>query len=94
MWPAVFAIVRTYAPYITLPVSIVIGIVGYNIEGWISDKHTPTKKKSIGEERLERQLKEMDEEKDKDISLKSKKFVPKTIFERNLPPTASSTSDK
>lgn len=93
MWPAVFAVLRTYAPYITLPVSIVIGVVGYNIEGWISDKHTPTKKKSIGEERLERQLKEMEEEKDKDTSLKSKKFVPKTIFEKNLPPT-SSTSDK
>lgn len=91
MWPAVFAVLRTYAPYITLPVSIVIGVVGYNIEGWISDKHTPTKKKSIGEERLERQLKEMEE--DKDTSLKSKKFVPKTIFEKNLPPT-SSTSDK
>lgn len=85
MWPALFAVVRTYAPYVTLPISVAIGIIGYNIEGWISDKYTPTKKKSIEEERLERQLKEMEEKKDEDTSLKSKKFVPKTIFERNIP---------
>lgn len=85
MWPALFGAARAYAPYITLPVSVVIGIIGYNVEGWISDKYTPTKKLSVEEERLERQLKEMEENESKDYSLKSKKFVPKTIFEKNLP---------
>ncbi|KAG8198288.1 hypothetical protein JTE90_021542 [Oedothorax gibbosus] len=84
MLPALLAIVRNYVPYVTLPISIAIGIIGYNIEGLISDKSTPTKKLSIEDERLERQLKEMDK---KDLStntLKSKSFVPKTVFEKNL----------
>ncbi|GFQ86974.1 uncharacterized protein TNCT_304971 [Trichonephila clavata] len=85
MLPALLAIMRNYVPYVTLPISIVIGVIGYNIEGLISDKFTPTKKISVEEERLERQLKEMENKKDLTTqSLKSKSFVPKTVFERNL----------
>ncbi|KFM81682.1 hypothetical protein X975_11028, partial [Stegodyphus mimosarum] len=84
MLPALFAIARGYIPYITLPISIVIGVIGYNIEGLLSDKYTPTKKLSTEEERLERQLKEMEDKLAVD-SLKSRKFVPKTVFEKNLP---------
>ncbi|KAF8791314.1 Small integral membrane protein 12 like protein [Argiope bruennichi] len=85
MLPALLAIARNYVPYITLPISIVIGIIGYNLEGLISDKFTPTKKMSIEEERLERKLKEM-ENNDLTESLKSKSFVPKTIFDRKINP--------
>ncbi|GFT56916.1 uncharacterized protein NPIL_544341 [Nephila pilipes] len=87
MLPALLAIMRNYVPYVTLPISIVIGVIGYNIEGLISDKFTPTKKISVEEERLERQLKEMDDSNDLATqSLKSKSFVPKTVFERNIKP--------
>lgn len=84
MLPALLVIVRNYVPYITLPISIAIGIIGYNIEGLISDKFTPTKKLSVEDERLERQLKEMENNDLSTKTLKSKSFVPKTVFEKNL----------
>uniref|UniRef100_A0A2L2YAM7 Small integral membrane protein 12 n=1 Tax=Parasteatoda tepidariorum TaxID=114398 RepID=A0A2L2YAM7_PARTP len=83
MLPVIYALMRSYAPYITLPVSIIIGVIGYNIEGLISDKYTPTKKLSFEEERLERQLQEMENSSATSKSLKTKYFVPKTIFEKN-----------
>ncbi|GIY73307.1 uncharacterized protein CDAR_530871 [Caerostris darwini] len=85
MLPALLVLMRNYVPYITLPISIAIGVIGYNIEGLISDKFTPTKKFSIEEERLERQLKEMENSDLTTQSLKSKSFVPKTVFDRNNP---------
>ncbi|CAL1267161.1 unnamed protein product [Larinioides sclopetarius] len=86
MLPALLAIARNYVPYITLPISIAIGIIGYNLEGLISDRYTPTKKLSIEEERLERKLKEMENSDLTTESLKSKSFVPKTIFDRKTSP--------
>ncbi|GIX83475.1 uncharacterized protein CEXT_521231 [Caerostris extrusa] len=85
MLPALLVLMRNYVPFITLPISIAIGVIGYNIEGLISDKFTPTKKFSIEEERLERQLKEMENSDLTTQSLKSKSFVPKTVFDRNNP---------
>lgn len=41
MWPVFIAALRNYAPYITLPFAAVVGIIGYNLENWMSDKYTP-----------------------------------------------------
>nr|CAD7443111.1 unnamed protein product [Timema bartmani]CAD7458671.1 unnamed protein product [Timema tahoe] len=88
MLPLLLAVLRSYAPYITLPVAAVIGIIGYKVEGLVSDKYTPYEKSSIEEKREERLL---DENLSKDSievdSLKLKKFVPRTIFEKNVSPS-------
>ncbi|GLG97702.1 Small integral membrane protein 12-A [Gryllus bimaculatus] len=87
MLPALFVVLRTYAPYVTLPVAAVIGFIGYKIEGLMSDKYTPYQE-SIEEKREERLLKENLE---KDVTnvdtLKEKKFVPRTVFEKNVSPS-------
>jgi hypothetical protein len=67
------------------PFAFTVGVIGYNFEHLVrGDKQTPSKTKSIGEERDLRIVEEM---KDKDMtqveSLKARTFVPKTIFERN-----------
>lgn len=85
MWPIILNAARLYAPYIVWPVAAVIGFVGYNFEKVVrGDMDTPSKLKSISEERDERMLQESQ---GKDVtaveSLKEKTFVPKTIFERN-----------
>lgn len=50
MWgPILFRVLRTYAPYITLPFAAVIGFVGYNFESLISDKYTPYNGKELKE---------------------------------------------
>ncbi|KAJ8964970.1 hypothetical protein NQ314_004487 [Rhamnusium bicolor] len=57
MWPILFRTLRVYAPYITLPFAAVVGVIGYNLENWLSDKYTPYNK-SIEEQREERLLQE------------------------------------
>ena len=47
MWPAILAFGRAYAPYIVMPVAGVVGFIGYNIEDWLSDKHTPFRESTI-----------------------------------------------
>jgi hypothetical protein len=51
-------IVARYAPIVTFPVAIVLGVIGYNIEKLFPRKATPTFK-SFNEEREERLLKEL-----------------------------------
>ncbi|KAH7972126.1 hypothetical protein MTO96_028449 [Rhipicephalus appendiculatus] len=87
--PALYAALRVYAPYVTFPVAVIVGIIGYNIEGLISDRRTPNKKTSIDEERKERLLHELDSQQDvtKVERLKDKSFVPKTVLERNVSPS-------
>nr|CAD7259233.1 unnamed protein product [Timema shepardi] len=58
MLPLLLAVLRSYAPYITLPVAAVIGIIGYKVEGLVSDKYTPYERNSIEEKREERLLDE------------------------------------
>ncbi len=70
MWPALVALVRTYAPIIVFPFAFTIGVVGYNLEGWMSDKETPWKK-SVIERREDRKDKGEEEFK-----------IPKTVFDR------------
>lgn len=87
MWPILMNVLRTNAPYITLPFAVVIGIIGYNIERLVSDRSTPFKN-SIEEQREDRLLKDLENVDAKHIeSLKEKKFVPRTIFEKNVSPS-------
>lgn len=51
-------IVARYAPIVTFPVAVVLGVIGYNIEKLYPREQTPTFK-SFNEEREERILKEM-----------------------------------
>jgi len=79
MLPVIAAFARTYAPYIVMPIAGVVGFIGYNIEGWISDKHTPYDE-SILDKREARKAQE--------ASDGSKDFkVPTTIFEKNVSPS-------
>lgn len=47
MWPIIFNLIRTNAVYITAPIAAVVGVIGYNIENLISDKHTPSSSMSV-----------------------------------------------
>lgn len=85
VWPLILGFARTYAPYLVWPIAAGIGVIGYNLESFVrGDRQTPWKEHSIAEER---DLRQLEETRDKDMtkvdSLKEKKFVPKTIFERN-----------
>lgn len=87
MWPILMNMLRVNAPYITLPFAAIIGVIGYNIERIISDRTTPFKN-SVEEQRDERMLKNLENVDAKEMeSLKEKKFVPRTIFEKNVSPS-------
>ncbi|CAO1313388.1 unnamed protein product [Diamesa hyperborea] len=53
MWPLVLTFLRSNARLAVLPIAAVIGVIGYNIEGLLSDKYTPFSK-SIEEARRDR----------------------------------------
>lgn len=59
MWPVVMTVLRRYTPYITLPFAAVVGFVGYHVEGWISDRYTPSTV-PIVQQRQERLLENID----------------------------------
>ena len=77
MWPLVAAYARAYMPYVVMPAAVVVGFVGYNLEDWLSDKHTPSRDSAI-ERREERTAREALEG--------TREFVPTSIFERNVSP--------
>ncbi|XP_008329625.1 small integral membrane protein 12 [Cynoglossus semilaevis] len=88
MWPIVWTAARTYAPYITFPVALVVGTVGYNLEWFI--RGTPKSReeeKGILELREERKLQEQAGiDSTKVLSLKEKmEFAPKAALNRNRP---------
>lgn len=86
MWPLVLSLMRTYAPYVTLPAAAVIGFIGYNIEKRF--RTTPPPRPSVEEQRSERLLKEMlATDTITPAPLKDKVFVPKTVFEKNVSPS-------
>ena len=92
MWPVIWNFLRINAPYITVPFAAIVGVIGYNVESLISDKFTPFKTRSVEEERDERLLKELENTDAKAMdSLKEKKFVPKSIFEKNVSPSLQKT---
>ncbi|XP_073429003.1 small integral membrane protein 12 [Dendrobates tinctorius] len=86
MWPVLWAALRTYAPYVTFPVALVVGAVGYQLEWFI--RGTPkqsAEEQSISEKREERALQEAaGRDLTQVISLKEKlEFTPKAVLNRN-----------
>lgn len=59
MWPVVISVLRRYVPILTLPFACVVGAIGYQIEGWVSDKYTPASAPII-QQRNERLLQDPD----------------------------------
>ncbi|KAE8741524.1 hypothetical protein FOCC_FOCC012952 [Frankliniella occidentalis] len=79
--------------YIMMPVAIIGGTIGYLIESYISDRKTPGLDTSIEDIRVGRLVEsELSSDPTNVGSLKEKKFVPKTIFEKNLSPSLQTTS--
>lgn len=83
VWPVIMAAARTYAPYVVLPVAVVVGSVGYFIETQVrnSDKWAKEKPSTL-EERTLRQLDSLEDPTNVQ-SLKYKEGIPGTIFDRN-----------
>ncbi|XP_072762037.1 uncharacterized protein [Anoplolepis gracilipes] len=80
MWPLIVRSFGQFGKYITLPFVAIIGFVGYNVEGWVSDRYTPPTA-SIKQQRQERLLAE-----NTDSSGTKKKHNP---LEINLSPSLS-----
>uniref|UniRef100_A0AAV2K9D6 Small integral membrane protein 12 n=1 Tax=Knipowitschia caucasica TaxID=637954 RepID=A0AAV2K9D6_KNICA len=78
---------RTYAPYITFPVALVVGAVGYHLEWFLSETPKSREEKSIFELREERKLQEqMGKDGTQVLSLKDKlEFTPKAALNKNRP---------
>ena len=86
MWPIIVAVVRTYAPYVVLPFAAVVGLVGYGIEGKLTDRFTPWKG-SVVDRREQRMLEqEKDQNSASETGLKNPEFVPNNIFQKNQSP--------
>lgn len=80
MWPLLVRSMGQFGKYLTFPVVVIIGFVGYNMESWISDRYTPPTK-PITQQRQERLLENIDS------STAKKKHNP---LEVNLSPSLSS----
>lgn len=88
MWPLIMTAARTYAPYITFPVALVVGAVGYHLEWFIRGTPQQTKEEqSIVEKREERVLQEAaGRDLTQVTSLKERlEFTPKAALNRNRP---------
>lgn len=48
-----------YVPLLPFPLVAVIGFIGYNIEGWLSDRYTPSTA-PVNQQRMERLLENVD----------------------------------
>ncbi|KAH8280402.1 hypothetical protein KR018_006553 [Drosophila ironensis] len=83
MWPLVMAILRRNAVYITLPIAGVVGFIGYNLEGLLSDKYTPYSP-SIQELRAKRLSEECLATNAADVE---KLRLSSPVLERNLSPS-------
>ncbi|KAL6430799.1 hypothetical protein ACFW04_006964 [Cataglyphis niger] len=79
MWPLIIRSFGHFGKYIMLPFVGIVGFIGYNVEGWISDRYTPSTP-SIKQQRQERLLQNVDS------SATIKKHNP---LEVNLPPSLS-----
>lgn len=88
MWPLVWTAMRTYAPYVTFPVALVVGAVGYQLEWFIrGTPNTPGEERGIAEQREDRKLEELTgRDSTQFTSLKNKlEFAPRAVLERNRP---------
>ncbi|XP_076290243.1 small integral membrane protein 12 isoform X2 [Lasioglossum baleicum] len=79
MWPILVRVFSRFGRYIQLPIAGLIGIIGYNIEGLISDRYTPSTA-SIKQQREDRQLEDTDSTSNKKVH---------RPLEINLPPSLS-----
>ncbi|XP_019403314.1 PREDICTED: small integral membrane protein 12 [Crocodylus porosus] len=89
MWPLLWATLRTYAPYVTFPVALVVGAVGYHVEQLLRGPQPPAAddERSIAERREERALREMPAHDPTCVrSLKDRlEFAPRAVLDRNRP---------
>ncbi|XP_068121512.1 small integral membrane protein 12 [Hyperolius riggenbachi] len=86
MWPVIWTMARTYAPYVTFPIAVVVGAVGYQLEWFIRGTPKQTVEElSILEKREERALQEAaGRDLTEVLSLKEKlEFTPKAVLNRN-----------
>lgn len=84
--PVLWAALRAYAPYVTFPVALVVGAVGYQLEWFIRGTPQQTKEEqSILEKREERTLQEaVGRDLTQVTSLKERlEFTPKAVLNRN-----------
>lgn len=88
MWPILWTAMRSYAPYVTFPVALVVGAVGYQLEWFIrGTPSTHQEERGVFEVREERRLTEQAGlDSTEVISLKDKvEFTPRAVLERNRP---------
>lgn len=85
MLPVLWAALRAYAPYVTFPVALVVGAVGYQLEWFIRGTPQQTEEQSILEKREERTLQEaVGRDLTQVTSLKERlEFTPKAVLNRN-----------
>ncbi|KAJ8707716.1 hypothetical protein PYW07_011393 [Mythimna separata] len=74
---------RSNAPYFTLPVAAVVGVIGYNLESLLSDRYTPYNK-AVQDQRLERLV---EEEALNDPTNVQKLKYKENVLGRNVPPS-------
>ncbi|XP_063991806.1 small integral membrane protein 12 [Diachasmimorpha longicaudata] len=80
MWPWVMGVLRRYIPMVTLPFAGVVGVAGYYVEGWLSDRYTPATA-PVKDQREDRLLENID------TGVAKKKHNP---LEVNLSPSLAS----
>ncbi|KAG6455888.1 small integral membrane protein 12-A [Manduca sexta] len=83
MWPIIMQFLRSNAPYITLPVAAIVGVIGYNLESLLSDRYTPYNK-PVQDQRLERLT---DEEVLKDPTNVQKLKYKENVLGKNVSPS-------
>ncbi|CAH0699520.1 unnamed protein product [Spodoptera exigua] len=83
MWPIIMQFLRTNAPYFTLPVAAVVGVIGYNLESLLSDRYTPYNK-PVQDQRVERLI---DEDVLSDPTNVQKLKYKENVLGRNLSPS-------
>ncbi|OWR54198.1 small integral membrane protein 12 [Danaus plexippus] len=84
MWPIIMQFLRSNATYITLPVAAVVGIIGYNLEGLLSDRYTPYNK-PVQDQRFER----LEDEMLKDPTNVQKLKYKENVLGKNVSPSLS-----
>ncbi|CAB3233816.1 unnamed protein product [Arctia plantaginis] len=83
MWPILMQFLRSNAPYLTLPVAAIVGVIGYNIESLLSDRYTPYNE-AVQDQRLERLT---DEELLKDPTNVKKLKYQENVLGKNVSPS-------
>lgn len=92
MIPFILAAARSYAPYITFPAALVVGVIGYNLEGYLWHRETPSTP-SVESNRIQRLISELDSTDPLNVQpLKSNKYVPEAVINRQLSPSLKTSN--